>query len=458
MVEKMSQKKVLTPEKFKGDHEKWIDNVLSTMPNDLVHNQDRLQYVNAKEALEGVSIDNKLIRKKLGIKSSSVMSRYHKKIAEGLESKRPGRPSTVPHDIYERIIPQIVDFRIRNGRWVKTCELVQIVMELAREMKKHVDEKKLDKDWVYGFLKDNKDKIIRKNATIVQKKRHIASSFNNLNEFMDLIAPMLLDCELNDKQALIGNWDETVMSLDMKGKKVTLIGLNQAESFLLPNDDNVSLKVSMVQMIAGDGSAPLPGMAYGNKNCPWDMKKHSPHTLHDFILLPDGTSEGYQTVDSLIQYLKEAIIPHFVQKREDGGFAPDTSCYLFCDGLGIHEDPKILELCAENNIVLIKFPAHCTHILQPLDLTFFAVFKSFFHKYFDFQLRAVEKKMERSAMLKNNLKSRAAIMRFVCMQTAWLAFEKARFPTVIQESFERSGLIPFDKARVVGSSYACRKP
>lgn len=50
---------------------------------------------------------------------------------------------------------------------------------------------------------------------------------------------------------------------------------------------------------------------------------------------------------------------------------------LVLDGYGGHIQYPFLQLMKDNRIVVIALPAHTSHVLQPLDITVFAAYKSF---------------------------------------------------------------------------------
>ena len=51
---------------------------------------------------------------------------------------------------------------------------------------------------------------------------------------------------------------------------------------------------------------------------------------------------------------------------------------LLMDGHGSHYTLKLLEYAQANNIVILGYPPHCTHVLQGLDVVCFAKMKTEF--------------------------------------------------------------------------------
>jgi hypothetical protein len=51
------------------------------------------------------------------------------------------------------------------------------------------------------------------------------------------------------------------------------------------------------------------------------------------------------------------------------------------DGHGSHKTYKFLKFCQQYRIVPFCFPAHTTHLLQPLDGQPFQVYKEYYRQY-----------------------------------------------------------------------------
>jgi hypothetical protein len=60
--------------------------------------------------------------------------------------------------------------------------------------------------------------------------------------------------------------------------------------------------------------------------------------------------------------------------------ASGHTCVLLMDGHSSHYSLKLLDHARENNIVILGYPSHCTHVLQGLDVVCFAKMKNKFRK------------------------------------------------------------------------------
>ncbi|KAJ8944307.1 hypothetical protein NQ318_005134 [Aromia moschata] len=69
------------------------------------------------------------------------------------------------------------------------------------------------------------------------------------------------------------------------------------------------------------------------------------------------------------------FIQHFIKHAKP---SKDSPVILLLDNNhSSHLSCQALNLCKENGIIMLSFPPHCSHKLQPLDLTVFGPFKSF---------------------------------------------------------------------------------
>ena len=81
---------------------------------------------------------------------------------------------------------------------------------------------------------------------------------------------------------------------------------------------------------------------------------------------------------------------------------------------------------------MLGFPAHTTHILQPLDVGVF---------------NHIKKRFNHLCIDAGKLDARSRITRHYFPQT-WQSAQKAASPAVIASAFKRSGIFPFDPTAV----------
>ena len=66
--------------------------------------------------------------------------------------------------------------------------------------------------------------------------------------------------------------------------------------------------------------------------------------------------------DLFCLFVSDILLPETEELRKEGHLL------LFLDNFEAHLDPRVLEMAAANGVHMIAFPAHSTHILQPLDV------------------------------------------------------------------------------------------
>lgn len=79
---------------------------------------------------------------------------------------------------------------------------------------------------------------------------------------------------------------------------------------------------------------------------------------------------GWVTSDTFLMFMK-----HFVSHVR---CTKENPCLLLLDNHSSHLAISVLDHCSENGVVLLSFPPHTTHRLQPLDRSVFGPFKKYF--------------------------------------------------------------------------------
>jgi hypothetical protein len=83
-------------------------------------------------------------------------------------------------------------------------------------------------------------------------------------------------------------------------------------------------------------------------------------------------------------FLFSAWIDHFIQAlRGLGGISPSNPHLLIFDGQSSHVTIDVVHKAREVGLHLLPLPSHCSHAMQPLDVSIFKPFKSAFRIYRD---------------------------------------------------------------------------
>lgn len=141
----------------------------------------------------------------------------------------------------------------------------------------------------------------------------------------------------------------------------------------------------------------------------------------------EKSPNGWTTDEIGISWLQNHFIPH-TNARTKGKHR-----LLVLDGHGSHLTPQFDRICAQNNIIPICMPPHSSYLLQPLDVSCFAVLK-----------RAYGRLMESNMQLGIN-----HIDKLDFLEAYPKAHTEAFKSENIKNGFAATGLVPFQPDRVL---------
>ena len=88
-----------------------------------------------------------------------------------------------------------------------------------------------------------------------------------------------------------------------------------------------------------------------------------------------SSPNGWTSKVIALQWLEELFLPLTAPEK------PNQWRHLILDGHNSHTDDLCMLRCLENKVWIDFLPAHCSQVLQPLDLKPFSVLKRAYRKY-----------------------------------------------------------------------------
>lgn len=224
-------------------------------------------------------------------------------------------------------------------------------------------EKKLaGQEWLDGFLQRNQDISLRTpEATSAAR----AQAFNKpqVSKFFE-IYQRLIDTH-NFEPQRIYNVDESGLTTVQKPEKI-LATKGRKQIGCLTSAERGS-NVTVVCCTNAIGSFIPPCMIFPRKNMKKELVDEAPTGT-----LGLAQESGWMNTDIFVKWLK-----HF---KEHTKSSTDDPVLLICDGHASHKSIEALTFAKENGIHMLCLPPHCTHRMQPLDVSIYGPLKTYFHQ------------------------------------------------------------------------------
>lgn len=245
-----------------------------------------------------------------------------------------------------------------------------LAYEYAQKLNKTFPEKwNLEKragiDWMKSFLKRHKNISLRKpeNTSLAR-----ATSFNpaNVNAFFTNYKSVLEKYMFEPNRII--NLDETGITTVLPSPKVlTEKGKKQVGQIVSSERGQL---VTFTGIITATGSALPPIYVFPRVHA-------KDHFVNGGPIGAIGLAHksGWMTAELFMDVLKH-IVRHLSPSKEN-------PILLLIDNHKSHISLPALCFCKENGIVVLSFPPHCSHRLQPLDVAVYGPFKAMLKSAFN---------------------------------------------------------------------------
>lgn len=247
---------------------------------------------------------------------------------------------------------------------ITTKEIKELAFEYATKngIPNRFKDRSAGREWLRGFRMRHPEISLRQ-PEAVSAARAMAFNRTQIQKFFETLE-MTIKTEKIDIHRIY-NMDESGLSTVQRPPKIfAKTGRKQVGSLTSAERGQ---HVTCVCCMNAIGNFVPPAVIFPRKNRKEEL----------LDALPPGSlglfhETGWMTTDTFVLWLK-----HFQSYVKA---SPESKVLLLMDGHSSHKSLEAVTFAKKSGIILMCFPAHCTHRIQPLDVSFYGPLKTFYNQ------------------------------------------------------------------------------
>ena len=222
-------------------------------------------------------------------------------------------------------------------------------------------QKKPTSGWVQKFKQRHnlKSRVVER----LEVQRSDFGTTGTLSHWFDEIFVKSLPGKLDPK--LFFNFDELMIG---GGRRFQVVVRSESKRAIRA-DISKNEHITVGMLISASGESWVPYMILNRKTLPRELQQ----LVMDKQIFIGGQNSGWMTRDTFFDWAIQFV--NHVQRVRQEFHLEDYYAVLVLDAHTSREHFETLQLLRENNIIVITFPAHTSHICQPIDRSIAFPFK-----------------------------------------------------------------------------------
>lgn len=222
-------------------------------------------------------------------------------------------------------------------------------------------EKMAGRNWYYKFIRRHPQLVLRTpEQTSIQRakafcKANVDTFFANLSQMMD---------EHHFEGANIYNMDESGFSTvpSKIGKVIALKGMRRVGKIEAAERGTM---ITMALTVSASGNSVPPFFLFPRQRMDTSFLDNVSSGTAGF-----ANGSGWMCQEEFVRYMR-----HFINFVKPSVRSP---VLLLMDNHGSHLSVDAIDLAIANGVHIVSFPPHCSHKLQPLDVSVFGPVKTYY--------------------------------------------------------------------------------